>query len=75
MPGNQLGCSRHPKGGSRTKESELQVQRTIDLQNAANNLPDAFTNGKGVTKSYIPERNVPERIEVPNKTIYLPYFE
>ena len=41
------------------------------MQNAANNLPDAFTNTKGVTKSYIPARNVPERIEVPNKTIHL----
>jgi hypothetical protein len=27
---------------------------------------------KNVTKSYIPARNVPERIEVPNKTIQLP---
>ena len=27
---------------------------------------------KGVTKSFIPARNVPERVEVPNKTIQLP---
>jgi hypothetical protein len=41
------------------------------LQNIVNNLPDAFTGYKGVTKSYHPARNVPERIEVPNKTIQL----
>ena len=41
----------------------------LNLQNIANNLPDAFTAGKDVTKSYIPARNVPERIEVPKKTI------
>jgi len=42
------------------------------LHNAANNLPDSFTVSKSVTKSYIPARNVPERIDVPNKTIQLP---
>jgi len=42
------------------------------LQNIANNLPDTFTDYKGVTKSYHPARNMPERIEVPNKTIQLP---
>jgi hypothetical protein len=26
----------------------------------ANELPDAFTNYKGVTKSFIPDRNAPE---------------
>ena len=35
-------------------------------------MPDASTNTKGVTKSSFPTRNVPERIEVPNKTIQLP---
>jgi hypothetical protein len=34
-------------------------------------LPDSFTMSKSVTKSYIPARNVPEWIEVPNKTIQL----
>jgi hypothetical protein len=33
---------------------------------------DAFTDYKGVTKSYDPTRNVPERVEVPNKTTQLP---
>jgi hypothetical protein len=56
----------------RTIESEQQVQRTIDLQNIANNLPDAFTDYKGVTKSYHPARNVPERVEVLNKTTQPP---
>ena len=42
------------------------------MQNIANNLPDAFTAGKDVTKSFMPARNVPERIEVPKKTIQLP---
>jgi len=60
------------KEDPRTTESELQVQRIINLQNAANNLPDSFTVSKGVTKSFIPARNVPERVEVPNKTIQLP---
>jgi hypothetical protein len=44
---------------SRTKESESEVQRIIDLQHFANNLPDAFTDHKGVTKSYIPAVNAP----------------
>ena len=42
------------------------------MQNIANNLPDAFTDHKGVTKSYIPAANAPERVEVPNKTTQLP---
>ena len=43
------------------------------MQNTINNLPDIFTVGKDVTKSYIPARNMLERIEVPNKTIHLPF--
>jgi hypothetical protein len=35
-------------------------------------MPDAFTDYKGVTKSYNPARNVPKRVEVPNKTTQLP---
>jgi hypothetical protein len=41
------------------------------LQRLANGLPDAFTNYKGVTKSFIPARNAPERLEVPSKTTQL----
>jgi len=59
----------------RTKETELQVQRIIELQHITNNLPDAFTNTKGVTKSSFPARNVAERIEIPNKTIHLSSHE
>nr|ABE77200.1 putative copia reverse transcriptase [Sorghum bicolor] len=54
----------------RTTETELQVQRIIDLQNIANNLPGAFSNYRGVTKSLHLARNVPERVEVPNKTTH-----
>ena len=56
----------------RTKESELQVQKIIGLQNIANNLPDAFTDYNGVIKSYQPARNAPARVEVPNKTTQPP---
>jgi hypothetical protein len=37
-----------------------------------NNLPNAFTNYKGVIKSFIPARNAHERVEVPNKTAQNP---
>jgi hypothetical protein len=36
---------------SRTKETELQIHKIINLQNIANNLLDAFIDYKGVTKS------------------------
>jgi hypothetical protein len=42
------------------------------LQHIANHLQDVFTRHKGVIKSYIPAKNVPERVEVPNKTTQLP---
>jgi hypothetical protein len=41
------------------------------LQHIANNLPEAFTDYKGVTKSSYPTRNAPERVEGPNKNIQL----
>jgi hypothetical protein len=41
------------------------------LQRLANELPNAFTNYKGVTKSFLPARNAPERVEVPSKTTQL----
>jgi hypothetical protein len=34
------------------------------LQRIANELPDAFTNTKRVTKSHIPALNAPARIEI-----------
>jgi hypothetical protein len=33
------------------QETELQVQKIINLHNAVNNLPDAFTDYNGVMKS------------------------
>ena len=51
----------------RTTESELEVQRIIHLQNLANELPDAFTDHKMVTRSHIPAVNAPERVQVPLK--------
>jgi hypothetical protein len=56
----------------RTNESELEVQKIINLQNIANNLPDAFTDYKGVTKSHVPAMNVPERVEISYKTTQPP---
>ena len=58
-----------PNSDPRTSESELQVQKIINLQHIANNVPDAFTDYKGVTKSYNLARNIPERVEVPNKLL------
>jgi hypothetical protein len=52
----------------RTKETELHVHKIISLQNVANNLPDAFTDYKCVTKSYNSMVNAPERVDVPKKT-------
>jgi hypothetical protein len=43
----------------RTQESELQVQKIIELQHFANNLSDAFTDYNGVTKSLNPAVNAP----------------
>ena len=37
----------------------------MQLQEIANQLPDAFTDTKRVTKSYIPAVNAPARIEIP----------
>ena len=53
----------------RTSESELEVQRIIHLQNLANELPDAFTDHKKMTRSHIPAVNAPERVQVPQKAL------
>jgi len=53
----------------RTQETEQQVQKIINLQHIENNLPEAFTDYKGVTKYSYPARNAPKRVEVPNKNI------
>jgi uncharacterized Rmd1/YagE family protein len=44
----------------RTQETELQVQKIINLQNTVNNLPDAFTYYNGVIKFWNPTVNTPE---------------
>ena len=49
----------------RTKMCEQEVQQIIHLQNVTNQLPNAFTNTKKVTKSHIPAANAPARIEIP----------
>ena len=49
----------------RTKQCELEVQKIIHLQNLANQLPNAFTDAKKVTKSHVPAANAPIKIDVP----------
>ena len=49
----------------RTNQSELEVQRIIPLQNLANQLLDAFTDTKKVTKSHVPAENILAWIDVP----------
>ncbi|GJY42003.1 disease resistance CC-NBS-LRR class family protein [Tanacetum coccineum] len=49
----------------RSGQCELEVQKIIHLQRIANELPDAFTDAKRVTKSYIPALNAPSRIDIP----------
>ncbi|GJX66278.1 copia protein [Tanacetum coccineum] len=51
----------------RTKQCETEVQKIMHLQEIANQLPDAFTDTKRVTKSHIPAANAPARVEIPNK--------
>jgi hypothetical protein len=52
----------------RTKETELQVQKFLELQQIASNLPDTFTDYKGVTKCLNPAVNATCRVEVQKKT-------
>jgi len=55
------------------KESKPnRLYHLIFLHHIAKNLPKTFTDNKGVTKSSYPTHNVPERMEVPMKTIHLP---
>jgi hypothetical protein len=53
----------------RIKDTELEVQRIISLQQLTNNLPDAFTNIRGESKSHIPANNALERVEIPMEGI------
>ncbi|KAI3692362.1 hypothetical protein L6452_32176 [Arctium lappa] len=49
----------------RTKQCELEVQKIIHLQGLANQLPDAFTDPKKVTKSHVPAANASVKIDIP----------
>jgi len=48
----------------RTNQCKLEVQRIIHLQSIMNQLLDAFTDNKKVTKSHIPAMNIPAKINV-----------
>jgi hypothetical protein len=61
-----------PAHDPRTKEANLEVQKIIDLQNLANELPDHFCDLKSVVKSHVPARNAPERVEIPKKIEGIP---
>ena len=50
----------------RANSCEQEVKKIIHLQGIANQLPDAFTDTKKVTKSHIPAENAPVRIDVPS---------
>ena len=45
-------------------QCEMEVQTIINLQNLANQLPNAFIDTKKVTKSHIPIANAPTHIDV-----------
>jgi hypothetical protein len=53
---------------SHTKEIDLQIKKILELQQIVSNLPDAFTDYKGVTKSLNTVVNTPCRVKVPIKT-------
>ncbi|KAL6195886.1 hypothetical protein ACLB2K_031503 [Fragaria x ananassa] len=48
----------------RTSQSEIEVQRILDLQKVADSMPDSFTDITKVTRSIISAANVPARLEV-----------
>jgi hypothetical protein len=56
----------------RTVESNKEVQKIIDLHSLANQLPDHFSDLKTVTKSHVPARNAPERVEIPKRNDGMP---
>jgi hypothetical protein len=72
MSGNKWDDKSILSSDPHTKETEFQVQKTINLENIANNLSNAFTDYKGVTKSWNLAINASERVEVPNKTTQAP---
>ena len=55
-----------------TVETNREVQKIIYLHSLANQLPDHFSDLKTVTKSHVPARNAPERVEIPKKNNGVP---
>ena len=51
--------------GPCTRQCELEIQRIIHLQGHTNQLLDAFTDIKKVTKSHVLVMNTPTHINVP----------
>nr|GEZ15803.1 hypothetical protein [Tanacetum cinerariifolium] len=47
-----------------TKQSETKVRKKTHMKEIENRLPDAFTNTKIITKSYIPAVIGPTRVEI-----------
>jgi hypothetical protein len=60
----------------RTSESKLEVRRIIHLQGLANEVPDAFTDHKRVTRSHIPAVNAQKEFRYPRRlpTLLSPLF-
>ena len=49
----------------RSSQCELEIKKIIPLQNVANQLPEAFTGPKWVTKSHVPAILTQVRIDIP----------
>ena len=56
----------------RTAETEREVQKIIDLQSLANQLPDHFSDLKTVTKLHVHAHNAPERVQILKKNDGIP---
>ena len=66
---NYLKCIYKSHFDHHTNQCELEVQMIIQLQNLANQLPNAFIDTKKVTKSHIQVANAPTRIGVPERQL------
>lgn len=68
MKSKEKFCEKNPSLSHldpRTSICDQEVQKIIHLQKIANQMPDAFTDLKRITKSHISAMNVPIRIDVP----------
>jgi len=59
----------------RTNQCELEVHKIVILQNIANQLPDAFTDLRKITKSHIPAVNTPAKVDVPEGLLVVNEFK